>query len=84
MAKQIKKGIYQFWIYLQEEIITGGRKEQIKTLKKRIKKGCREEKENKKLFLWYYQLGKTIGKGKVLTNPYDGNIAKKVAIFLER
>ncbi len=34
MAKQIKKEIYQSWIYLQEESITGERKEQIKTLEK--------------------------------------------------
>ena len=83
MAKQIKEGIYQPWIYLQEEIIIGRRKEQIKTLEKRIKKGHREGEENKKLFLWYYQLGKTIGEGRIFTNLYDGNMVKKVAAFLK-
>ncbi len=51
MAKKIKEGIYQPWIYLQEEIILGERKKQIKTLKKRIKRGHHEGEENKKLFL---------------------------------
>jgi len=35
----IRKGIYQSWIYLQEKIIQEKRKEQIKILKKKIKKG---------------------------------------------
>ncbi len=83
MAKQIKKGIYQSWIYLQEEIITRGRREQIKTLKKRIKRKHREGKENKKLFLQYYQLRKTIGERRILANPYDENMTKKVAAFLK-
>ncbi len=83
MAKQIRKGIYQPWIYLQEEIIIRGRREQIKALKKRIKKGRYEGEENRKLFLWYYQLGKTIGEGRILANPYDRNTAKKVVVFLK-
>jgi len=84
MAKQIKEEIYQPWIYLQKEIIARERKEQIKTLEKRIKKECHEEEENKKLFLWYYQLKKAIGEGKALVNPYNENTVKKVAAFLEK
>ena len=51
IAKQIRKGIYQSWIYLYEEIIIRGRKEQIKALEKRIKTGRCEGEGNKKLFL---------------------------------
>ncbi len=83
MAKQIEKRIYQPWIYLQEEIITRERKEQIKILEKKIKRKRHEGEENKKLFLWYYQLEKTIRGGRILMNPYDGNMVKKVAMFLK-
>ena len=83
MAKKIKEGIYQLWIYLQEKIISERRKEQIKTLERKIKRGHREEEENKKLFLCYYQLGKIIGEEKILVNYYDGNTVKKVATFLK-
>ncbi len=45
MAKNIKEGIYQSWTYLQEEIILGERKEQIKALEKKIKKRRHEGEE---------------------------------------
>ena len=51
MAKKIKEGIYQSWIYLPEEIISEEKKKQIKTLEKKIKRGRYEGEENKKLFL---------------------------------
>ncbi len=52
-------------------------------MEKRIKTGRCEGEGNKKLFLWYYQLGKTIGEGRILVNPYDGNTVKKMVAFLK-
>ena len=66
-----------------EEIISGGRKKQIKILGRKIKQKRCEEEKLKKLFLWYYQLEKVIGEGRILTNSYNGNIAKKIVTFLK-
>ncbi len=50
-SNPIKERIYQFWTYLVEEIILERRKEQIKTLKRKIKWEWHEGEELKKLFL---------------------------------